>query len=82
MQMITHSHRPYGICQVDIHSCKAPTFIEREAFFFLQSRVWGVMTYQMRWPLCHQDSPLNPQKSLVFDFNNEEPPLTHTQEHS
>lgn len=48
MQMITHSHRPYGICQVDIHSCKAPTFIEREAFFFLQSRVWGVMTYQMR----------------------------------
>ena len=37
MQMITHSHKPYGICQVDIHSCKAPTCISliyRKAFFF------------------------------------------------
>lgn len=61
---------------------QSSNFYRKESLFILLSRVWGGMTYQMRWPLCHQDSPLNPQKSLVFDFNNEEPPLTHTQEHS
>lgn len=27
MQIITHSHKPYGTCQVDNHSCKASSLI-------------------------------------------------------
>lgn len=36
MQIITHSHNPYGNCQVDIHSSNTSSFITailQESFF-------------------------------------------------
>lgn len=49
MQIITHSHNPYGNCQVDIHSSNISSFITailQESFFLLE----GII-YQIYWSL-------------------------------
>ncbi len=48
MQIISHSHKPYGASQVDIHSCKASSFIATIYSKAFYDFVMEEIIYQMR----------------------------------